>query len=231
MKYLLNEIPVLTTSEQVLKRLLIEEEEDQRLVAGLFAKAKDVARPKVLYRESYVERVEGEDVQIDGAAFTSRVLAMNLQNVHRVFAYVATCGTEVDDWTHLEKDYVVILWLDIIKEMILFDAIQYFNWHIKEAYQLEKTAACNPGSGNLENWPLSQQRPLFDLIGDVTEQIGVVLTNEFLMLPTKSTSGLVFPADTEFSNCALCSRENCVGRRAAFDAELHAKAGLTRQAV
>ena len=173
-----------------------------------------------------MEEVSGNNVHINGHTFQSSVLAMNLKNTHRMFAYVCTCGTEVDDWSHAEKDYVVSLWLDIIKQMFLLDAISFLKEHIKKVFEFGKLSTINPGSGNLENWPISQQKPLFSLIGDVKSEIGVTLTDSFLMLPIKSTSGIIFPSETEFVNCVLCNRENCPGRQVPFDPKMYAQAFL-----
>ena len=219
----LDNIPVTTMFEQVLQKLKIEDEEDITLVSGLFETAKKIAKPKVLYREAYVEEISGKNVRINGIDFESEVLAANLKDIHRVFAYVCTCGTEVDDWSHGEKDYVVSLWLDMIKEMFLHEANIFFRDYMKNSYKFEKLSSVNPGSGNVDNWHISQQAQLFNMIGNVKEEIGVTLTESFLMLPTKSTSGLLFPSETGFSNCALCGRGNCLGRQAEFDSELYAK--------
>ena len=220
----LDSIPITATVEAAIKRTKIEEPEDIELVSGLFESAKKIARPKVLYRESYVENISGKCVTIDNVDFESEVLAKNLAGIHKVFAYVCTCGTEVDDWSHTQMpgDYVVSLWLDMIKEMFLFEASEYFRNYLKSALQTEKFSSVNPGSGDVDNWPISQQTRLFSMIGDVKGQIGVTLNDSFLMNPIKSTSGLIFQSETEFVNCALCRRENCVGRRAAFDAALYA---------
>ena len=223
MKRKLDNIPITTTIEEVLEKLRIEEPDDIELITGLFNKAKEIARPKVLYKEAFVEEVSGDEIRIDDTVFHSKVVAANLKNVHRVFVYVCTCGTEVDAWTQGEKDYVVSLWLDMIKELFLHEASVYFKEYIKSSYRLENISAVNPGSGNVDAWDISQQYLLFDLIGDVKEEIGVELTNTYLMHPIKSTSGLIYPSDTEFVNCALCNRENCIGRRAEFDAELYAQ--------
>lgn len=214
-------IPVTVTLEQAVERLKIEEAEDIELISGLFEHAKKIARPKVLYREAFVEKIDGQNVIIGKTGFKSAVLAAALKDIHRVFAYVCTCGTEVDDWSHNEKDYVVSLWLDMIKAMFLGEAGAFFSEHLKNSYQFKNLSSVNPGSGNVENWDISQQKELFALIGGVKEEIGVKLTDSFLMIPTKSTSGLMFPVESEagFVNCALCTRENCVGRRAAFDKE------------
>ena len=69
-------------------------------------------------------------------------------------------------------------------------------------------------------WPIEQQRELFALLGDVEGLIGVRLTASFLMVPTKSVSGLRFASAAEFYSCQLCRREKCPGRRAPFDRAL-----------
>jgi len=219
----LTAIPVTTNFEQVLEKLKIEDEDDIEMVRGLFRTAKEIVRPKVLYREAYVEEVSGNCVRIDNFGFESEVLAANLKDVHRVFAYVSTCGTEVDDWSAKEKDYVVSLWLDMIKELFLREANDFFRQYIKDSYQLKTLSAINPGSGEKNNWDISQQAQLFSLVGSVKEEIGVTLTDSFLMVPIKSTSGLLYPSETEFVNCLLCGRKNCQGRRVEFDRELYEK--------
>ena len=223
LRKLLDNIPVTVTLERVLDRLKIEEEEDVELISELFETAKKTVKPKALYKEAFVEEINGKNVRINGCDFESDVLAVNLKDIHRVFAYICTCGTEVDDWSHIagEKDYVVSLWLDMIKEMFLHDARAFLWEHLKSSFKFNKLASVNPGSGNVDNWHISQRKNLFDMIGDVKSDIGVTLTESFLMLPTKSSSGLLYPSEKDFANCSLCSRENCVGRRADFDKKLY----------
>lgn len=224
MLHVLNNIPVKTTLEQAINRLKIEDPDDISVISGVFGEAKEIARPKAIYREVFVESINGGDVRIDDVCFKSEVLAMNLKSAHRIFAYVCTCGTEVDEWSRKESDYIVSLWIDMIKELFLYDANAFLRDHIKNVFSLQKISAVNPGSGNAENWPLSQQTELFRLIGDVRSNIGVTITDTYLMLPIKSTSGLLFPSETDFMNCALCGREICRNRRAEFDRELYEKA-------
>jgi len=215
-RFLLNNIPISVTLEEIVKTLLLEEDEDIDLITGLFAAARETARPKALYKTAYVDDIQAPHVTIDGVTFTSDVLAANMQDVHRVFAYVCTCGVEVDDWSHQVKDYVVSLWLDIIKERFLVDASNYLRDYVKDQYGLDIMSSINPGSGDVVNWPIMQQNQLFSLIGEVREETGVRLTESCLMLPTKSTSGLLYGSSTEFVNCLLCQRKNCPNRRAEY---------------
>jgi cobalamin-dependent methionine synthase I len=114
---------------------------------------------------------------------------------------------------------VIGFWLDIIKERFLYDATAYLREHVKEKYGIETLSSINPGSGNEENWPITQQKLLFPLIGDVTGDIGVRLTDSCLMVPTKSVSGIFYPSASEFCNCLVCERRNCPNRRADFKME------------
>ena len=79
------------------------------------------------------------------------------------------------------------------------------------------------GPGSLEEWPITQQRLLFDAMDGLDRQIGVKLTDSFLMVPVKSISGIRFPSKNRFESCQLCPRKNCIGRRAPYDQDLYEK--------
>lgn len=214
-RYVWDDFPVEITPEEMAKSMRLKGSMLNRMRDKL-AEAKLVARPKAVFRVAYVDSNDGENVVIDGRPFQSEVLANNLEGLHRVFAYVITCGGEVDEWSHRQEDQILGLWLDMLKEMILRDTRNRFMERLRQSYHMEKSSSMSPGSGNADTWPLVQQRLLFDLIGDVEQDVGVKLTNSLLMLPTKSVSGFVFPSEKEFVNCALCARENCVGRQAVY---------------
>jgi hypothetical protein len=75
----------------------------------------------------------------------------------------------------------------------------------------------NPGSADVEVWPIEQQAVLFRLLGDVETEIGVVLSDHMLMMPNKSVSGVFFPSHSGWVSCEACTRQGCVGRRAPFN--------------
>ena len=74
----------------------------------------------------------------------------------------------------------------------------------------------NPGS--LKEWPLVSQKVLFNIIGNVFEDVGVSLTDSCLMLPSKSVSGFFFSSKEFYENCQLCPIINCPSRRAEYRA-------------
>lgn len=217
-RFVMDDFTVSLPEDKMIERLCLTEEEDIQLMLEKRAKALELARPKALYGLCDVGNIGEDSAVIDGTPFESEILAGNLREAgaHKVFAYVVTCGTEVDEWSHLEQDYFVALWLDMLKEMILGEARIQFIDRLRERYGFQKLASMSPGSGNLDTWPIAQQKPLFGLLGDVEGDIGVQLTDGFLMLPTKSVSGILYPSDAEFITCSLCRRENCQSRRAPY---------------
>lgn len=184
--------------------------------------AQAIAQPKAMYKVAYVDSKDNDSVQINGFVFTSRVLRVNLENIHRTFAYVATCGIELETWAHELDDLLKQFWAEKIEEMALAAAYQALAADIAARYQPGKLARMNPGS--LADWPLREQKPLFTLLGDPAAEIGVYLSESFLMTPAKSVSGIQFPTDVTYENCQLCPRPDCPGRRAPYDRDLyHAK--------
>lgn len=221
MAEILRNIPVVFDTESLLKRVHVKSNtEDATELERLVATARNVAAPKVLYAETFIE-ARGEDtVCINGITFTSRMLATNLANVERVFPYVATCGHEMDDVPLAKGDFLQEYWWDAIKAVVLGSAIHFFRDQLRQKYLLEKTSDMKPGSGDADVWPIQQQQDLFALLGDVQGLIGVALTPSFLMKPNKSVSGIVFPTEKNYQGCQVCRREDCTSRNAPFDKEL-----------
>jgi hypothetical protein len=177
--------------------------------------------PKAIYDVCYIDRKGRDSVEIGGTRFTSRVLRVNLDKAERVFPYVATCGTEVESIDVPSDDIMRKFVLDAIKQIALGAAVRHLREHIDKQYRPGQMSAMSPGS--LEDWPISEQKQLFSIFGDVEDLIGVRLTDTFLMLPLKSVSGIYFPTEVRFESCQLCPRERCPGRRAPYDEKLKEK--------
>jgi hypothetical protein len=194
--------------------------EDAHEFEQLLHLARKIGKPKAIYTEAYVELSDDDSVSLNEIRFTSPMLRNNLTNIDRIFAYVATCGREMDQVTLVDANILAIFWWDAIKESLLVTASQYLSGLLERRYQLKKTASMNPGSGDVNVWPIEQQRELFALLGDVRGQIGVELTDSFLMIPNKTVSGILFPTERDFRTCQVCHRINCQNRRAPFDQAL-----------
>lgn len=218
---ILDDIPFELDLDTLLSTVHVDKEsEDAKDIQDLMETVAPVIKPKAIYEVSYIESREYDTVNIGGVAFTSRVLRVNLDQVERVFLYIATCGSEVDEIAIPSDDFMRPFWLDTIKGMALGASTKHLREYLNRKYALGKTSSMSPGAGAKDVWPIEQQRHLFSVFGDVEGLIGVKLTDSFLMIPNKSVSGMYFPTEIRFESCQLCAREVCPGRRAPYDRDL-----------
>ena len=218
----LRDIPFEIESEALLARLRIPADGPHASeVLQLAAEAQALAGPKAMYTLAYIEERGEDDVRVDSVRLHSRVLRVNTAGANRLFAQVATCGRELHEWSESLDDMLQRYWADAIKALALQAASRALSEDLEQRFRPGKTARMAPGS--LADWPIREQRPLFNLLGDVEATIGVHLTDSYLMVPNKSTSGVRFPTERTFESCQLCPREGCPGRRAVYDPELYQK--------
>ena len=216
----LDSIPFHIDLDSLMRKLhLTEGSSSARELQRLASEAQAIAKPKAVYKVAFIESKGEDHVVVDGITLTSRVLRVNLEQAHRVFPYVATCGTELDEWSSSIDDMLQSYWADTIKEMALRVAMQALSEHLEDRFRPGHLSRMNPGS--LPDWPIQEQRKLFALLGSPKDAIGVELTKSLIMVPLKSVSGISFPTEVGFASCQLCPRENCPGRRAPYDETLY----------
>jgi cobalamin-dependent methionine synthase I len=217
--HLLKTIPFEPDLAALKKRLRLKENtESLEEFNQLLDQAISTAQPRAFYMAAFITS-RGEDwIEVAEKRFSSRVLSVNTEHAYRVFPYLATCGEELQQWAEGIDDVVHRFWAEAIKEAALFSALGAFDTDLRERYMPGHTASMSPGS--LPDWPIQQQRVLFDLFGGGAE-IQVTLTDSMLMIPTKSVSGIRFPTEAAFESCQLCPREACPGRRAPYDGDLY----------
>jgi hypothetical protein len=105
---------------------------------SLWREAQAIARPKTLYQPAFIETIGEDHVIVDGTPLKSRVLKVNLNNTHRAFPFVATCGTELDNWSKSLKGILHSFSADIIKQMALTTALHYLDSHVKDHFNIGK---------------------------------------------------------------------------------------------
>lgn len=188
-------------------------------VDNLIEQALEIGKPKIAYKLSYVDSKDEDSVMVEGIKFTSKVLLVNLEETFKVVPFVITCGTELQEWAKSYDNRFDTFCIDGIMEAVLSSARQEIFPKIDEEYNLDHAVNMNPGS--LPNWPIREQRPLFQLLGNVEELIGVKLTDSFLMSPIKTVSGFRFAKEGSYVNCQLCPKQKCPGRKAPYDKNLY----------
>lgn len=204
----------------VLLALANEETADELL--DLMAEAEALADPKVLFGVCTAEAAGFDRIRINGVAVDSPLVWEKLKGKNRCFPYIATCGAELEAWSKQYRgDLLTEFWADEIKKRYLQRITGAFFENLKQNYHTTgHLTALNPGS--VKDWPIDGQRELFEILGGrafVEEQIGIIYTESFLMLPSKSLSGIAFESDAFYENCQYCPLTNCPNRRAAAKAK------------
>ena len=221
---ILEKIQIKLDFEAVCRRLHLKRDSELQNLGELVDAAHHMIEPRGLYEVKYIEEKLDNGVVVDGRPLISDVLRKNLDQVERVFPFVITIGNKFSENLDACDDILEKFYLDTIGNVALTQVRKELNDHLKKKYALEKTAFMSPGS--LPNWPIEQQKPLFELFGDVQASIGVKLTDSLLMLPAKSVSGIYFPTETSFFSCQLCPREKCDSRKAKYSQKLAEEYGI-----
>ena len=198
------------------KLLGLANEEFADELADMIDEALPIADPVVLFGVCPVTADEAQ-VQVNRIPIPSDLAFDKLKDKNRCFPYICTCGSALEDWSkQYTGDLLAEYWADEIKKYYLMRIRMELIALLKEQYKTSgHLASLNPGS--IAAWPISGQAELFAILGDrefVEEQIGVIYTDSFLMLPSKSVSGIAFESETVYENCQHCPIENCPNRRA-----------------
>ncbi len=214
-QHILENIPLDIPYGEVRRQLHMKKDERWDAVKDLVQSAQPIIKPRALYRVCFIDEKKSPTIIIQGIRFTSKILVKNLMDLERVFPYVVTMGKEFGEYLDAEDDMLKKFYLDVIANVTLTTARRFLEKHLQNRYGLSGMSFMSPGS--LADWPVDQQRPLFALFGNGETPIGVSLNDSCLMLPAKSVSGIYFPTEVHFSNCQLCDRDKCPGRKAAYD--------------
>ena len=195
-------------------------------IQTLLEVAKPLISAKAVYKVCYIEEKLEDTVVIDKIRLRSRILRKNLEKVGRLFPYVITIGTRLEQKADASADLLEKYYLDKIGNIALSEARNHLEEHLCSRFALDGLSFMSPGS--LEDWPIEEQRPLFSILKGAEASIGVNLTESLLMIPKKSVSGIYFPTEVTFSSCQLCPRQNCEGRKARYNEDLAKEYGILK---
>ncbi len=218
---ILDHIPFVLDAERLMEKYRVRpDSEHAATFVALVARVQRTGKPKALYEVVYIDEKGDDWVEAGGVRFTSLVLRRNLEEAEQLFPYVVTCGSEVDAALTPEGGVWEKAWLFMLKGELVGAAVGQLEEYVARHHQITRLSSMNPGSGDLDMWPLAQQKELFSLLGDVEAAIGVRLSNSCLLIPEMSISGVMFPTETDFQSCQVCHRERCPNRRAPFSQKL-----------
>ena len=221
---ILNNITVNLDLEEIKKRLHMEKRGDWNHVKTLVEETQSLISAKAVYKVCYIQEKTEDAIVIDGIHLKSRVLRKNLDAVERVFPYVVTIGNRLEEKARECNDLLKNYYLDTIGNVALTDVRKYLKTQLQSLYALGGMSYMSPGS--LKDWAIEEQRSLFSILGNVEDLIGVRLSENFVMIPNKSLSGVYFPTEIQFYSCQLCPRKGCPTRKASYDKNMAREYGI-----
>ena len=210
--------------EAVRTSLRLDRQGDSQLAQRLIDKAKTLIEPKAAFKVCYIEKKLQNAVMVDGLRLESKVLRKNLNESERIFPYVVSIGAALEQATGKMNDLLEAYYLDVIGNIALTAVRKQLHDYLCSKFALKKISFMSPGS--LQDWPVEAQSQLFQLLPEVEASIGVRLNKSFLMIPTKSVSGIYFQTEVSFFNCQLCRRGRCPGRKARYNEDLAREYGI-----
>ena len=131
------EIPFDFNMKQLFDYLRIESGTDRaKAFEELVNEVRKVGKPKALYKTSFIDKRGEDTITLDGVTFKSLALRKNLDSIERVFPYVATCGTEIDNIEVGQGDFQKKMWISVLKGNLLQASIQFLGENLATRYRV-----------------------------------------------------------------------------------------------
>lgn len=191
----------------------------RKLVDEVLSELLTVIKPKNIYK-LYDCKTDGENVFVGAMRFASRNLSGNLAQCGTAALLAATLGLEADKL--LQRYEVVNMAKASIVQACAAACIETYCNLIQEKIRLAAQEESgqplfirprfSPGYGDL---PLETQTDIFQAL-DCTKRIGLTLTQNLLMYPTKSVTAFIGltnnPQNCHIEKCKSCGKTDCVFR-------------------
>jgi hypothetical protein len=190
------------------------------LVDEEIEEAYDLIQPSCFYQLMDIRRVRQPWVILeDGLTITSEVLSRVLSHCHQVAIFVANIGQGLEERVAQlmnEERMLKATILDAVGSEAAEKTACYLEDKVRELANsngAEITLRYSPGYCD---WDVTQQRVLFEAMNSAP--LGVSLTEECLMVPRKSVSGIIGVGRFEkrwvrYSPCRFCTKVDCPSRR------------------
>jgi len=182
--------------------------------------AYELIQPWSCYQIMNIERIRQPRIILeDGLTMTSAVLSRILYPCHRIAIFLATIGQKLEGRvTQLmdEEQMLRAMVLDAAGSEAAEKTVYYLQEKIRQIAAAEGAEITRRYSPGYCDWDITQQRVLFEAMDSTPLTLN--LTEECLMMPRKSISGVIGLGQFEKSRykpspCRLCTMVDCQIRR------------------
>jgi len=184
------DIPYELTMETLNEELNLRNKKNLlKIVETLLAKTREITRLKAIYFSGDVSEKNDISVAINGESFESELFRGYAEKGDRVYPYMVTVGTELDEYAKTLTDTMDQIMIDGIMNLLVNIGKVFVAQEVQKEARWDSTQDYVPGNG--EAWPTEEQTRLFDMFGDQSQKIGVTLGDHAFVLPGRSTIGIL----------------------------------------
>jgi len=166
-----------------------------------------------------IKSVQGSSVVIEGSVtFQSKVIAQLLEQCEKVAVFLVTIGNHLEETVRQMAEDGLILQatvLDAIGSVAAETVADFVQGRVGELAQAQGLCVSLRFSPGYCDWDIEEQKMVFQAVG--RDSTGIHLTEDCLMLPCKSISGVIGigPCNSvEYYNpCQTCHKYDCPSRR------------------
>ena len=170
-----------------------------------------------------IGRVDAVEVQegrltVDGVSFeVGKQVAAYLKEATEAAFFLCTAGSLFSDEAHALNaagDFMEAYIIDAIGSLTVERAMDRIHAELGVCQATAGLKITNRYSPGYCNWPLKDQRPLFDFVGE--NPTGIELSPSCLMHPIKSVSGVIGIGERVHKRaygCVVCQNKTCIYRR------------------
>ncbi len=171
------------------------------------------------YRVQAIDRIDVAQGLVhigEGRLQCGRQVAGYLQGSDYAALFLCTAGAVFSERTRAftqNGDQLKAYLCDALGSLSVENAMDRIQRLLEEKCQARGWNITNRYSPGYCNWPLSDQKPLFSLIGD--NPCGISLNDSCLMYPIKSVSGIMGLGSGSKKRpygCAICQNKTCIYR-------------------
>jgi hypothetical protein len=178
--------------------------------------------PRLMFMKERIKKVEGGCVHLRGGMrLKSLKLSRTLRDSEELICFVTTIGGDIDfeinrmmGQGHLSEAFII----DALGSVAVENVAEQFHRHMERHCSENDKAVTLRFSPGYCDWPIEEQRKLFDLLD--SNNAGIELKDSCLMIPRKSISAVfgVYPVNglsphPPYNPCIDCSKIDCSARR------------------
>ncbi|MHA2407323.1 MAG: hypothetical protein ACXACA_02990 [Candidatus Ranarchaeia archaeon] len=150
--------------------------------------------PKVGWKKFLLSRIENKQLILENnVTLGGGPVANVIQGAEEIIVGICTIGSQVETavsehmrFNRLTRGYFLDLMANWAVDSVRNQFYTFMKAQVKKKHNFHTSIMMWPG----QDWPLSDQAILFDLLEDESNQIGVTLTSSLLMIPQKSVTFL-----------------------------------------